>query len=140
MNPLLLDFLLSAGKNLIEKLIPDKEKQAEAQLELLKISQQQEIQDKANAAANQLAQIDVNKTEAQSTNLFVSGWRPGAGWVCVASFAVKFVAIPIAVFTLDLIGKKVAIPPLDISEAMTMLGGLLGLGYFRSKEKQVGVA
>ena len=38
-----------------------------------------------------LAQLDVNKEEAKSTNWFVAGWRPGIGWVC--GFALAYVAV-----------------------------------------------
>jgi hypothetical protein len=39
-------------------------------------------------------QMDINKTEAASSNVFVSGWRPAIGWVCGAGFAVQFVIGP----------------------------------------------
>ena len=29
-----------------------------------------------------LAQIEVNKLEAQHKSIFVSGWRPSVGWCC----------------------------------------------------------
>jgi hypothetical protein len=37
--------------------------------------------------ATDLAQVEVNKIEAASSNLFVSGWRPAVGWGGVAGLA-----------------------------------------------------
>ena len=107
----------------------DKERMA-LELESRKIDQQ-----------NDMAQIDVNKMEAQSASLFVSGWRPFVGWVC--GFALLYVAIldPIARFVAEVIytyaGK---FPEIDTTITMQVLFGLLGLGGMRTYEKTKGVA
>ena len=38
-----------------------------------------------------LAQTETNKIEAANPNVFVSGWRPALGWVCVAGLFYNFV-------------------------------------------------
>ena len=81
------------------------------------------------------AQIEVNKVEAGSTNLFVSGWRPSVGWVCSLAMMYHFVLQPLLVFVLSAIGKPVDLPVFDMSSLMTILLGLLGLGGMRSFEK-----
>jgi len=81
------------------------------------------------------AQIEVNKVEAGSTNLFVSGWRPSVGWVCSIALCYHFVLQPLLMFVLSAIGKPVDLPVFDMSTLTTILLGLLGLGGMRSFEK-----
>ena len=107
----------------------DKEKMA-LELESRRIDQQ-----------NAMAQIDVNKTEAQSASLFVSGWRPFVGWVC--GFALFYVAIlePTARFTAQVIFAYAGgFPVIDTTITMQVLFGMLGLGGMRTYEKAKGVA
>lgn len=107
----------------------DKERMA-LELESRRIDQQ-----------NDMAQIEVNKQEAQNGKLFVSGWRPFVGWVC--GFALLYVSIldPIARFVAEVIcdytGK---FPQIDTTITMQVLFGLLGLGGMRTYEKSKGVA
>jgi hypothetical protein len=81
------------------------------------------------------AQIEVNKVEAGSTNLFVSGWRPSVGWVCSIALCYHFVLQPLLMFVLSAVGKPVDLPVFDMSTLTTILLGLLGLGGMRSFEK-----
>ena len=97
--------------------------------------------------ATDLAQVDVNKIEAASSNLFVSGWRPAVGWVGVAGLAYQFLGYPLMQWAwavgqgVDLIPQGLGAPPdLDVEQLMTLLAGLLGFGGMRSFEKHKGVA
>ena len=126
MNPF--DLLGVAGK-ILDKVIPDPVARANAQVELLKVHQ-----------AGQLAQIELNKTEAAHTSVFVSGWRPFIGWVCGTAFAFQFVAAPLLTWAATLYGNPVAFPSLDMGTLLTLLLGMLGLGGMRTAEKVKGVA
>jgi len=97
--------------------------------------------------ATDLAQVEVNKIEAASSNLFVSGWRPAVGWVGVAGLAYQFLGYPFMQWAwafgqgVDLIPQGLSAPPdLDVEQLMTLLAGLLGFGGMRSFEKSRGVA
>ena len=81
------------------------------------------------------AQIEVNKIEAGSTNLFVSGWRPFVGWTCGFALCYHFVLQPFLMFVLFSIGKPMELPVFDMSTLTTVLFGMLGLGGMRSFEK-----
>ncbi len=85
-------------------------------------------------------QTDVNKIEAASTNLFVSGWRPFVGWVC--GFALAYVAIlePLLRFIAAMSGYEGSYPVIDTTITLQVLLGMLGLGGMRSFEKAKGVA
>ena len=101
---------------------------------------EQEKQQLAAAVMVVQGQIDINKEEAKNPSLFVSGWRPSVGWVCSAGLAVQFLILPMAQWSLILMGKNVTLPSLDLEVLITMLGGMLGLGGLRTAEKIRGVA
>ena len=104
--------------------------------------------DKTEAEKQQLAaavmviqgQIDINKAEAASPSIFVSGWRPFIGWVCGSACAWNWIGLPIAKAGLLLAGVSLSISPADISEMMPILMGMLGLGGLRTIEKIKGAA
>ena len=81
------------------------------------------------------AQIEVNKVEAGSTNLFVSGWRPFVGWTCGIALCYHFVLQPFLTFLLFSFGKPMELPVFDMGTLTTVLLGMLGLGGMRSFEK-----
>ena len=88
------------------------------------------------AAAVQLVQgqLEINKVEAASPSVFVSGWRPFIGWVCGAACAWNWIGLPILrMYEPDL-------TPANLTEMMPVLMGLLGLGTLRTVEKINGVA
>lgn len=104
--------------------------------------------DKTEAEKQQLAaavmviqgQLDINKVEAASPSLFVSGWRPALGWICGMACAWNWVGLPMAKAGLALYGTTLELSPADVSEMMPILLGMLGLGGLRSYEKVKGVA
>ena len=104
--------------------------------------------DKTEAEKQQLAaaimvvqgQLDINKEEAKSPSVFVSGARPFIMWVCGMGCAWNWVGLPIGKFALALLGISVSISPADLSEMMALLLGMLGLGGLRTVEKLNGVA
>ncbi len=94
----------------------------------------------ADLAINQ-GQIEINKIEASSTSFFKSGWRPATGWICVLGLAYQFLIMPIAPWLLTTFGAQTySLPSLDIGTLLTLLGGLLGLGTFRTVEKAKGIS
>lgn len=125
---------------IIDKIIPDPQAKAVALLELEKLRQSGELA-QLNADLQQaLAQSDVNKAEAASASVFVSGWRPFVGWMCGCGLGFQIVVAPLAEWAANLAGHPVAFPPLDTSVLGTMLMGMLGLGGMRTYEKISGVA
>ncbi len=106
----------------------DKEKRAAAEREI-------EAQLTMHLAKIDLAQLEINKVEAASRSLWVSGWRPAVGWCCVTAMSLNFVVFPLASFVLAQTGYLVKLPTLDMSEMMPVLMGLLGLGGLRTVEK-----
>jgi hypothetical protein len=127
--------ILAAVVPLIDKLIPDKEAAAKAKLQLLEMEQRGELAELELVKA----QIDVNRAEAASSSVFVAGWRPAVGWVCVAAMASNFLAVPLLAWLSPLF--HIPPPPrLDVAELFPILMGMLGLGSMRMVEKIKGVA
>lgn len=125
--------VLGIGGKVIDRLWPDPEKKAAAQLELIKLQQSGELQVIAS-------QLEINKIEAAHTSVFVSGWRPAVGWICAAGLGTQFVVNPIITWAAAFVGRPIAFPTLDLSVLMTMLAGLLGISGMRTYEKVNGVA
>jgi hypothetical protein len=98
-------------------------------------------------------QLEINKVEAASPNIWIAGWRPFIGWVCGAAFVMNFVLLPIAQWIIQIIGVTVPITTLngsampvttqqplklfdlDLATILPVLLGLLGLGGMRTYEK-----
>ena len=70
----MLQALIGPVTGLLDKFIEDKDQKAKLAHEIATMAEKQ-----AHEAA--LAQIEVNKAEAQHKSLFVSGWRPSVGWI-----------------------------------------------------------
>lgn len=126
--------------DIASEIIVDKDKKRQFDYELAKA--QKEMEDKASERLHDqmIAQIEVNKIEAGSSSLFVSGWRPGVGWVGVFILAFNYILYPIAAFISRLLGYTGSLPTLSEDVILYLLGGMLGFGTLRSWDKIKGVA
>jgi len=109
--------------------------------ELEKAKLVQATQEMQNQYQLILGQLEINKVEAASASLFVSGWRPAVGWVCVAGMAYVAILEPLARF-LAVVGFAYAgvFPVIDTTITSQILFGILGLGAARTVEKIKGVS
>tara|TARA_R110002012_G_scaffold8355_1_gene38494 strand:+ start:13575 stop:14006 length:432 start_codon:yes stop_codon:yes gene_type:complete len=125
---IMLQSLIGPVTGLLDKFIEDKDQKSALAHEIATMSERH---------AQELAkgQLEVNKVEAASTSLFVSGWRPAVGWVCVFGFAGNFITIPVTNMILELFSSEVRLPLIPMAEMMPVLMGMLGLGAMRSIEK-----
>jgi len=124
--------LIAPIAGLLDKFVEDKDQKNALAHEIATMSQKY-------AQENALAQMAVNKAEAASNSIFVSGWRPATGWVCVLGMAGNFIVTPFANFALGLAGIDITIPLVPLDTMMPVLLGLLGLGGLRTLEKTKGV-
>ena len=81
-------------------------------------------------------QAMANLKEAEHPSVFVAGWRPGLGWVCVVALAWTFIIRPIGMwagfmFDMDLSDA----PELQTEAIMGLVFALLGLAGTRAAEK-----
>lgn len=129
----LLPSILPAVTDVIGRFLPeDKEARAKAERQL-------EQQLATHLAKIDVAQLEINKTEAAHRSTWVSGWRPFIGWSCGVALAWSYVVTPILHFGLAQAGLLVDLPAMDMSEMMPVLMGMLGLGGLRTFEKFKGV-
>jgi len=121
--------------HIIDKIIPDPQQKAEAQLKILAMQQAGEFKQLEADVAMAQGQVDINKIEASSESLFKSGWRPGLGWVCVLAFAAKYLGGPLIFVAAQFTPHPITLPPIDMTEMLPILIGMLGLGTLRTYEK-----
>ena len=125
--------IVTVGSQLITRLFPDPAQAAAANLELTKMQMSGEL-------AQITGQLDINKVEAASTSVFVSGWRPFVGWVCGLGLGYVAIVEPIARFIATMVGYTGNFPIIDTTITMQVLMGMLGLAGMRSFDKKNGVA
>lgn len=130
-----IDTILGAGLQIINKLIPDEAERARLELELFKQHQLGAFKELDIELEKIRAQTEVNKVEAASSNVFVSGWRPFIGWICGAALCYQYLIRPFLIG----IGGYAGMPSLD-NNLWELLFGMLGLGGLRTFEKVKGVA
>lgn len=130
--------ILDIGRLAIRKIWPDPVKQAEEERKLLALAQEGDLARLDAEVKLMLAQIEVNKQEAQSKSVFVAGWRPAIGWVGAASFAYAAIIEPILrlVLTYKGLDPDVVLPQVDTAITIQVLLGMLGLGIMRSYDKK----
>jgi hypothetical protein len=129
----MMEQLIGPITGLLDKFIEDKDQKALLAHEVATMAQR-------HAQELTIAQIEVNKTEAQSRNIFVAGWRPFVGWTCGIALAWHFVGLPVTLFMTSMF--QVETPPLpefEMESLMTVLLGMLGLGGLRTFEKTKGL-
>jgi len=121
--------LIGPVAGLLDKFIEDKDQKNALAHEIATMSQKyaQEI------AQGQMA---INLSESQHKSVFVSGWRPALGWVCVLGMFGNFITIPFSNFVLALLGINIVIPLVPLETMMPVLMGMLGLGAMRTYEKK----
>lgn len=120
--------------------IPDAGKKAELELELQKAIMENEDKLRSALIQSDTNQAEINKIEAASDSKFKSGWRPALAWVGVFAIAWAGLIAPVLVFFIEFYtGKIVELPKIDTGLFMTIMTGLLGLGYYRTEEKKNGL-
>ena len=125
----MIEKLIGPITGLLDKFIEDKDQKAALAHDLATMADQH---------AQELAkgQLEVNKVEAAHQSLFVAGWRPAVGWVCVLGMFGNFITIPFSNFVLALLGIDIVIPLVPLETMMPVLMGMLGLGAMRTYEKK----
>ena len=125
----MIDKLIGPVSGLLDKFIEDKDQKARLA---------HEVATMADEHAQELAkgQMAINQVEAAHKSIFISGWRPAVGWVCVLGMFGNFITIPFTNFVLALLKYDIVIPLIPVDTMMPVLMGMLGLGAMRTYEKK----
>ncbi len=144
MNPL--SFLTSGGLtaigNAADALFTSDEERLRAEIDVRKLG----LEAMRIGQARDLAQIEVNKTEATHRSLFVAGWRPAIGWIGALALAYQFIIYPLMIWGWALAQSKGWLsidldppPVLDFGALFSIIAGMLGIAGMRSYEKTKGL-
>ena len=129
----MLQALIGPVAGLLDKFIPDADEKAKLAHDIATMAEKH-----AHEAA--MAQVEVNKAEAQHRSVFVAGWRPFLGWCLSFAMAWHFVLAPMTMFVCTYAGVEIPeLPTFDMDSLMTVLLGMLGLGGLRTVEKVKGI-
>ena len=121
-----LSSLIGPVTGLLDKFIEDKDQKAALAHEIATMSEKH-----AHEALK--GQLEINKIEAAHHSIFVSGWRPAIGWVCMLGL---FYDVIVA----NILGIWFDLPEVDTTLLVPVMMGLLGLGAMRTYEKTKGVS
>lgn len=123
------------GGGIIDKVlsfIPNPEEKAKAQREIQSALMEAAIKSESE-------QRDINKVEAANPSMFVAGWRPAVGWLCVFTLAYQWIIAPTTIWLAAACGWDLPmLPQLNKDDAQTLLYALLGIGGLRSIDKMTG--
>lgn len=120
----MIDKLINPVSKIVNKFVKDKDLQAKLDHELKTLFHE----------AN-LAQIELLKEDAKSTNWFQNSWRPFVGWTCGVAMAYHFVIQPLLLTILTATGIVLELPDFDFAQLSTILMAMLGMSGLRSFEK-----
>ena len=122
--------------SLLDKVLPDADAKAKAQLELAMLAQDGEFKALDMQLQVNLAQAKINEIEAASSNPMAATWRPAAGWVCVFGLGYEFLLRPLLPWILAVcqVPDVPALPSLD-DVLMELVFAMLGIGGMRTFER-----
>lgn len=136
--------LIDFGRDVIDKIWPDKTAQAaqraEAEAHVLDLAQQRFQTAVQASAATDAAQAAVDQVEAAAPSLLKSGWRPAIGWVGAIALFVYYVPYCLAatvlwVYQCYTTHALVPRPNLDIADLTALITILLGASTQRMLER-----
>jgi len=132
MSPIILGSVFEIGKTLLDRFVPDPEKKAAAEMELVKMAADGELK-------QVIAQLEINAREATHPSIFVSGGRPLFMWIGGFGFGYATIIQPMLTWVARVKGWPEP-PDVNTDLLWVVVTGLLGIGGLRSVEKVKGVA
>ena len=113
--------LIGPVSGLLDKFIEDKDQKAALAHEIATMSER-------HAFEALKGQLEINKVEAAHKSLFVAGWRPAIGWVCMLGLLYNTIIA-------NVLSIWIEVPEVDTTLLVPVMMGMLGLGAMRSYEK-----
>lgn len=125
----------SVVNGLIDRFVPNPAEAAKEKADAQARLDAQQLATLQASVAVDVAQATTNTAEAQSSNRWDSGWRPGAGWTCVAGLLYAVLLQPILSWVMGAIAHWPAAPVVNIEILITLLFALLGVSTQRTIER-----
>lgn len=122
--------VLAPISDIIDKVLPDKNAAAAAKAQLALQAQAGTLQQELDSLVSvTTAQSDIDKVEAGSASMWVSGARPFIMWGCGFAFLYCSIFEPLMRFVAQVMFKYAgAFPAIDTTITMQVLLGMLGMG------------
>lgn len=138
------DKFVSAIDGVLGKFVADKNKKLDSEDMRRELAHELATMSEKLVQEEMLANLEINKVEAAHKSIFVAGWRPAVGWICVLGLANTWLVVPGINAVLLIVhgsveGSALSVAALDTSEMMPLLLTLLGMGSLRTFEKAKGV-
>lgn len=130
MDPLILGSIFKVAEGILDRIFPDPDKRAAAQLDLVKLQQSGELAKLAAFTDLAKAQIALNTAEVQSGSL-LGKWRGFLGWGLACSAIYQLILSPLLVSILLAFDHSFPVeklPRLDWKALGSLLMGMLGIG------------
>ena len=133
--------LLPMLGNVFDRLFPDPKDANDAKIKVMEMAQKGELAQLEADVKLASGQLEVNKAEAASSSLWVSGARPFILWICGCALLYSAIVEPMARFVaMVAYGYNGAFPIIDTDITLQLLVGLLGLSGMRSFDKLKGTS
>jgi hypothetical protein len=138
------DKFVSAIDGVLGKFVADKNKKLDSEDMRRELAHELATMSEKLVQEEMLANLEINKVEAAHKSIFVAGWRPAVGWICVLGLANTWLVVPGINAVLLIVhgsaeGSALSVATLDTGEMMPLLLTLLGMGSLRTFEKAKGV-
>jgi hypothetical protein len=130
------NLIIPAVTTILDKVLPDAQAAADAKFKLLELAQKGELAEMQAVKDLNLAQIDVNKTEAASADPYTSRWRPTIGYVLCAALAFQYLINPLIVWYAAIWQPGITPPNIGLDDNLwELMFGVLGLAGWRTLDK-----
>jgi hypothetical protein len=128
--------LIPAITGVLDKVLPDPQAKAEAQLKMLEMAQKGELAALDADMKLALGQLEVNKVEAGTDDKFTRRWRPSIGYVLCAALAFQFLINPLIVWYAAIWQPGIVPPSIGLDDNLwELMFGILGMAGWRSLDK-----
>jgi hypothetical protein len=136
---MIFDALIKPLGDIIGQVLPDTKAKDKAMAELnLKRLEIEASMQEAITKEN-LGQIEINKIEAGSSNMFIAGARPAILWIGAIGLLYTFLLYPFMDWISVFFFPKIQPPVLQTDAILQLVFAMLGLGSLRTYEKIKGV-
>lgn len=127
-------FIPLLGK-IFDQVFPNAQAAADAKLRVMDLAQRGDLASLDADVKLAIGQLEVNKAEAASGNVYASSWRPTIGYICAVGLGYNFIVHPLLLWAVAF-GHISIVPPNLVSDnLMELVFGMLGLAGLRTIEK-----
>ena len=137
MNPLLLGGLFDIGKKILDRFLPDPEKKAAAELELLKMQESGELARMANASAELKAYLEDVQSARERDKAFLTAGRKNVRGDILAYAAIgALIACGLALFVFKVPQESRDLLLVILGALVAIVKDVFGFEFGSSKDSQ----